>query len=124
MSFNGSRITAIGMAPPRGNGRGKSRGGHSVGAPLFPPGWSGCHTARMQQPGPGRPDSMLAPPPVEFAVRHGLHIAYQSAGRAPPEIVFVGGSVAMSVQWEQSATAKNLRRLASFARLITYDQQG
>ena len=67
---------------------------------------------------------MLAPPPVEFAVRHGLHIAYQSAGRAPPEIVFVGGSVAMSVQWEQSATAKNLRRLASFARLITYDQQG
>ncbi len=67
---------------------------------------------------------MLAPPPVEFAVRHGLHIAYQSAGRAPPEIVFVGGSVAMSVQWEQSATAKNLRRLASFARLITYDQRG
>ena len=30
----------------------------------------------------------------------------------------------MSVQWEQSATAKNLRRLASFARLITYDQRG
>jgi class 3 adenylate cyclase len=67
---------------------------------------------------------MLAPPLVEFAVRRGLHIAYQSAGSGPPEIVFVGGSMAMSVQWEQPATAKSLRRLASFARLVTYDQQG
>lgn len=67
---------------------------------------------------------MLAPPPVEFVVRRGMHIAYQSAGSGPPEIVFVGGSMAMSVQWEQAATAKGLRRLASFARLVTYDQQG
>jgi class 3 adenylate cyclase/pimeloyl-ACP methyl ester carboxylesterase len=67
---------------------------------------------------------MLAPPPVEFVVRRGVHIAYQSAGSGPPEIVFVAGSTAMSVQWEQAATAKSLRRLASFARLVTYDQQG
>jgi class 3 adenylate cyclase/pimeloyl-ACP methyl ester carboxylesterase len=67
---------------------------------------------------------MLAPPDVQFVVRRGVHIAYQSAGSGPPEIVFVGGSVAMSLQWEQAATAKSLRRLASFARLITYDQQG
>jgi class 3 adenylate cyclase/pimeloyl-ACP methyl ester carboxylesterase len=67
---------------------------------------------------------MLAPPPVEFVVRRGVHIAYQSAGSGPPDIVFVGGAMAMSVQWEQAATAKSLRRLASFARLITYDQQG
>jgi class 3 adenylate cyclase len=67
---------------------------------------------------------MLAPPPVEFVVRNGVHIAYQSAGSAPLEMVFVGGSMAMSVQWEEPATAKSLRRLASFTRLVTYDQQG
>ena len=39
-------------------------------------------------------------------------------------MIFVGGSMAMSVQWEQPATAKSLRRLASFSRLVTYDQQG
>ena len=32
--------------------------------------------------------------------------------------------MAMSVQWEEPATAKGLRRMASFARLVTYDQQG
>jgi len=67
---------------------------------------------------------MLAPPRVEFVVRNGLHLAYQSAGSDPPTIVFVGGSMAMSVQWDQPATAKGLRRMASFARLVTYDQQG
>jgi len=67
---------------------------------------------------------MLAPPQVEFVVRNGLHLAYQSAGSAPPTIVFVAGSMAMSVQWDQPATAKGLRRMASFARLVTYDQQG
>ena len=67
---------------------------------------------------------MLAPPEVQFVVRDGLHIAYQTAGRGPLEMVFVGGSMAMSVQWEEPTTAKSLRRLASFARLVTYDQQG
>ena len=67
---------------------------------------------------------MLEPPPIEFVVRDGLHVAHQSAGGAPPSIVYVGGSMAMSVQWEQPATAKGLRRLASFSRLVTYDQQG
>lgn len=67
---------------------------------------------------------MLAPPPVQFVVRNGLHIAYQTVGTGPPDMVFVGGSMAMSVQWEEPATAKGLRRLSSFARLVTFDQQG
>ena len=66
----------------------------------------------------------LAPPPVEFVVRNGQHLAYQSAGSGPLSIVYVGGSMAMSVQWEEPATAKGLRRMASFARLVTFDQQG
>ena len=67
---------------------------------------------------------MLTPPSIEFAVRDGLHIAYQSVGSGPPDIVYVAGSIAMSAQWEQPASAKSLRRLASFARLVTFDQQG
>ena len=67
---------------------------------------------------------MLTPPRMEFVVRDGLHIAYQSVGSGPPDIVYVAGSIAMSVQWELPATAKSLRRLASFARLVTFDQQG
>jgi len=67
---------------------------------------------------------MLTPPRIEFVVRDGLHIAYQSVGSGPPDIVYVAGSIAMSVQWELPASAKSLRRLASLARLVTFDQQG
>jgi class 3 adenylate cyclase len=67
---------------------------------------------------------MLTPPRIEFVVRDGLHIAYQSVGSGPPDIIYVAGSIAMSGQWEQPASAKSLRRLASFARLVTFDQQG
>jgi class 3 adenylate cyclase len=67
---------------------------------------------------------MLAPPPIEFAVRDGIHLAFQTAGSGPTQIVFVGGSWATSVAWNEHATAKSFRRLASFSRLVTYDQWG
>ena len=67
---------------------------------------------------------MLSPPEVQFAVRNGLHLAYQVAGEGPPDMVFVGGAVSTSLSWQQPAPAKGLRRLASFTRLVTYDQQG
>ena len=47
--------------------------------------------------------------PVEFVVRDGLHLAYRRPGHPYPALVFVGGSMAMSVQWEEPATAKSLR---------------
>ncbi len=68
--------------------------------------------------------TMLEPPADQFVVHNGLHIAYQEAGTGPRDIVFVAGSMAMSLHWEQPATAKGLRRMSSFARLVTYDQQG
>jgi class 3 adenylate cyclase len=46
------------------------------------------------------------------------------AGAGPPDIVYVGGSFATTVQWEEYAYARGFRRLASFSRLITYDQRG
>ena len=57
-------------------------------------------------------------------MRDGAHLAYQVAGTGPREIVFVGGSMATSLAWDDPATAKGLRRLANFSRLVTYDQRG
>jgi class 3 adenylate cyclase/alpha-beta hydrolase superfamily lysophospholipase len=67
---------------------------------------------------------MLAPPPIQFAVRNGTHLAYQSAGTGPTQIVMVSGSTSTSLAWDENETAKGLRRLASFSRLVTYDQRG
>jgi class 3 adenylate cyclase len=67
---------------------------------------------------------MLAPPPIEFAVRDGIHLAFQTTGTGPSQIVFVGGSWATSVAWTEHETGKSFRRLASFSRLVTYDQRG
>jgi len=68
--------------------------------------------------------AVLSPPAVEFARRDGLHIAFQRAGDGPFDLVFVAGAVALSVRWEEPTPARSLRRLASFSRLVTYDQQG
>ena len=67
---------------------------------------------------------MLSPPRIEFVVRGGLHLAYQLAGDGPIDLVYVAGATAASQQWEEPITARGLRRLASFSRLVTHDQQG
>ena len=67
---------------------------------------------------------MLSPPRIEFVVRNGLHLAYQRAGDGPIDLVYVAGATAASQQWEEPITARGLRRLASFSRLVTHDQQG
>ena len=67
---------------------------------------------------------MLDPPNTEFARNGATHLAYQVAGAGPPDIVFVGGSFAASIEWGETAAARGFRRLASFSRLVTYDQHG
>jgi class 3 adenylate cyclase len=67
---------------------------------------------------------MLAPPAINFAQHDGTHLAYQSAGSGPPDLVFVGGSFATTLAWDEPAPSRAFRRLASFSRLITYDQRG
>ena len=67
---------------------------------------------------------MLSSPRIEFVIRDGLHLAYQQAGDGPVDLVFVAGAMAASLQWEEPNAARGLRRLASFSRLVTYDQQG
>jgi class 3 adenylate cyclase len=74
--------------------------------------------------GSERASFVLEAPRIAFAVRNGTHLAYQVAGKGSPDIVFVGGSMATTMAWEDPVTAKGFRRLASFARLTTYDQRG
>jgi pimeloyl-ACP methyl ester carboxylesterase len=38
--------------------------------------------------------------------------------------VYVAGAMAMSLAWQDPVTAKPLRRMANFSRLVTYDQLG
>ncbi len=66
---------------------------------------------------------MLAPPPTEWAVRDGIHLAYQVAGSGP-DLVFVAGSVSMSLAWDDARSSRALRRMASYSRLVTFDQRG
>jgi pimeloyl-ACP methyl ester carboxylesterase len=67
---------------------------------------------------------VLTAPDIQFAQRGRTHLAYQVAGTGPPDIVYVGGAYATTLAWDQHATARGFRRLASFSRLITYDQIG
>ena len=56
----------------------------------------------------------LAPPPPEFVLRNGKHLAFQRAGTGPPDLVYVAGSMAMSLAWQDPVTARPLRRMANF----------
>jgi class 3 adenylate cyclase/pimeloyl-ACP methyl ester carboxylesterase len=67
---------------------------------------------------------MLEAPVIHFAKRGNVHLAYHVVGMGPPDIVFVGGSFSTTLAWREHASARGLRRLASFSRLITYDQRG
>jgi pimeloyl-ACP methyl ester carboxylesterase/class 3 adenylate cyclase len=67
---------------------------------------------------------VLTTPESVFAVHDGIHIAYQVVGDQGPGLVFVPGSFSMSQAWEDPVYAKGLRQLASFSRLVTFDQRG
>lgn len=59
-------------------------------------------------------------------VRSGeFHIAFQVVGQGPLDIVYVPGWVShIELMWEEPDMAHFLNRLASFARLITFDKRG
>jgi class 3 adenylate cyclase/alpha-beta hydrolase superfamily lysophospholipase len=67
---------------------------------------------------------MLQPPAIKFARNGPMELAFQVAGEGPPDLVYVAGAYAMTLQWQEHAYARGLRRLASFSRLVTFDQRG
>ena len=67
----------------------------------------------------------MEPPGTRYAKSGDLHIAYQELGGGPLDLVYVAEFWnSIEAQWEEPRFDLFLRRLASFSRLICFDQRG
>lgn len=65
------------------------------------------------------------PPQTRYARNGSIHIAYQTMGDAPLDLVLVDQWFSnIQAQWEFEPLARLLERLASFSRLIVFDKRG
>ena len=72
----------------------------------------------------GGAHQQIEPGETRYAKSGDLSIAYQVTGEGP-DLVCVAGSLShVELGWETPATAPIYRRLARFARLITFDKRG
>lgn len=68
---------------------------------------------------------MEPPPTTRFARSEDVNIAYQVVGEGARDLVYVPGWISnVDLMWDDPGTARFLRRLASFARLILFDKRG
>jgi pimeloyl-ACP methyl ester carboxylesterase len=64
-------------------------------------------------------------PITRYARSGGIHIAYQTVGEGPLDVVFMPGFVShVEVFWEDPHMARWFRRLSSFSRVILFDKRG
>jgi class 3 adenylate cyclase len=64
-------------------------------------------------------------PETKYAKSGDIHIAYQVVGEGQIDLVVVTGFVShVDYIWEEPRSARFLRRLASFSRLIMFDKRG
>ena len=67
----------------------------------------------------------MAMPVTRYAKSGDVHIAYQVFGSGPIDLVFVPGFVShIEAYWDHPDLARWLLRLASFARVATFDKRG
>jgi class 3 adenylate cyclase len=68
----------------------------------------------------------VQPPETRYAARpDGVNIAYQVVGDGPVDVVYAPGFIShLDLQWTDPGFSRFLERLASFARLITFDKPG
>ncbi len=67
----------------------------------------------------------MSPPTIRYAEVDGLQLAYQVVGEGPLDLVLVDEwSTPLEARWEVPAIAGRLNRLASFARVISFDKRG
>jgi len=67
---------------------------------------------------------MFSSPETRYTVGDD-RVAYQVLGEGPHDLVFTMGQWGhLDLEWEDPATARFLRRLASFSRLIRFDARG
>ena len=68
---------------------------------------------------------MSALPQTRYARSRDVTIAYQIVGEGPADLLLVPGFLShVEWSWELPASARFLRRLASFSRLIVFDKRG
>jgi pimeloyl-ACP methyl ester carboxylesterase len=66
-----------------------------------------------------------AAPETHYAKSGNVHVAYQTIGSGPINLVLVPGFVShIEWLWEEPACARFLERLAGFSRLILFDKRG
>jgi pimeloyl-ACP methyl ester carboxylesterase len=65
-------------------------------------------------------------PETRYARNGDVHLAYQSIGVGPPDVLIItmgpGGHV--EYQWEEPSLARAILRMASYGRFITFDNRG
>lgn len=70
-------------------------------------------------------DTAGRPPETRYVDAGDLHIAYQVLGEGGVDIVLVPGLLShLDLWWEDEASARFLRGLAAFGRLIVFDKRG
>jgi pimeloyl-ACP methyl ester carboxylesterase len=69
---------------------------------------------------------MSIPPETRYARNGAIHLAYQELGSGPPNLLVVqsGANTHVDYAWMEPSLARFMRRLASFSRLIVYDNRG
>jgi len=69
---------------------------------------------------------MTAPPETRYARNGTIHLAYQVLGSGPPNLLVVqsGPNSHVDWNWMEPSLARFIRRLASFSRVIMYDNRG
>ena len=64
-------------------------------------------------------------PETRYARSGDAHIAYQISGSGPRDLVFIPPALAhLDLRWEDPSYARLLRRLGTFARVISLDKRG
>lgn len=72
-----------------------------------------------------RIERMIDRPPTQYARAGDLHVAYQTLGDGPIDIVFVApGQTSVETAWDVPAMARYLRGLARIGRLVLFDAIG
>ena len=78
----------------------------------------------MRGPG-GLKLAVVATVRTQYARSGEANIAYHVVGEGPVDLVYAAGPAShVELMWEERVTARYLRRIASFARLVMFDRRG
>ena len=67
----------------------------------------------------------MQPSTIRYAKAGGVHIAYRTLGDGPLDLVFISGAISnVELDWDEPVYVSFMERLASAARVITFDRRG